>query len=39
LAEIVQICDIRHWTEQTCKQVKDEMGWADIPASVSHASR
>src|SRR5512133_832680 len=28
LAEVVRIYGIRHWTEQGCKQVKDELGWA-----------
>src|SRR5512133_2329641 len=30
LAEITRIYGIRHWTEQGCKQVKDELGWADF---------
>src|SRR5207245_8483960 len=28
LAEVVRIYGIRHWTGQSCKQVKDELGWA-----------
>ena len=30
LAEITRIYGIRHWIEQSCKQVKDELGWADF---------
>ncbi|MFD9226178.1 hypothetical protein ACFWDI_40765 [Streptomyces sp. NPDC060064] len=30
LAEIVRIYGIRHWIEQSYKQVKDELGWADF---------
>jgi len=30
LAEITRIYGIRNWIEQSCKQVKDELGWADF---------
>ncbi len=30
LAAIVRIYGLRHWVEQSCKQVKDELGWADF---------
>jgi hypothetical protein len=30
LAEIVRIYGIRHWIEQSYKQIKDELGWADF---------
>jgi hypothetical protein len=30
LAEIVRIYGIRHWIEQSYKQVKDQLGWADF---------
>ena len=30
LAEVVRIYGIRHWIEQSYKQVKDELGWADF---------
>jgi hypothetical protein len=29
LAGIVRIYGLRHWAGQSCKQVKDELGWAD----------
>ena len=28
LAEIVRIYGIRHWIKQSCKPVKDQLGWA-----------
>jgi hypothetical protein len=30
LAEVTRAYGIRHWTGQGCKQVKDELGWADF---------
>jgi hypothetical protein len=30
LAEVVRIYGIQNWIEQGCKQVKDELGWADF---------
>src|ERR1700747_1913688 len=30
LAEITRIYGIRHWIQQSYKQVKDELGWADF---------
>jgi hypothetical protein len=30
LAEVVRLYGIRHWIEQSYKQVKDELGWADF---------
>src|SRR5216684_3936942 len=42
LAEIVRLYGIRHWTGQSYKQVKDELGWADFrvrsPAASSPGS-
>ncbi|HEY1703598.1 MAG TPA: hypothetical protein VGG75_28190 [Trebonia sp.] len=32
LDEIVRIYGIRHWTGQSCKQVKDELGWGQSAA-------
>jgi hypothetical protein len=39
LAEIVRIYGIRHWIEQGCKQVKDELGWADFQVRSDIAIR
>ena len=39
LAEIVRIYGIRHWTEQSYKQVKDELGWADFQVRSDAAIR
>ena len=39
LAEIVRIYGIRHWIEQSCKQVKDELGWADFQVRSDTAIR
>jgi hypothetical protein len=39
LAEIVRIYGIRHWTEQSYKQVKDELGWADFQVRSDVAIR
>jgi hypothetical protein len=39
LAEIVRIYGIRHWIEQGCKQVKDELGWADFQVRSDLAIR
>lgn len=30
LTEVVRLYGIRHWIEQSYKQVKDELGWADF---------
>uniref|UniRef100_UPI003D73B0F6 IS701 family transposase n=1 Tax=Streptomyces sp. Tue6028 TaxID=2036037 RepID=UPI003D73B0F6 len=30
ITEIVRIYGLRHWVEQSYKQVKDELGWADF---------
>jgi hypothetical protein len=30
LAEVTRIYGIRHWTGQSYKQVKDQLGWADF---------
>ncbi len=30
LAELVRLYGIRNWIEQSYKQVKDELGWADF---------
>ena len=39
LAEIVRIYGIRHWIEQSYKQVKDELGWADFQVRSDLAIR
>jgi hypothetical protein len=39
LAEIVRIYGIRHWIGQSCKQVKDELGWADFQVRSDIAIR
>ena len=39
LAEIVRIYGIRHWIEQSCKQVKDQLGWADFQVRSDTAIR
>jgi hypothetical protein len=39
LAEITRIYGIRHWIEQSCKQVKDELGWADFQVRSDAAIR
>jgi hypothetical protein len=38
-AEIVRIYGIRHWIEQSYKQVKDELGWADFQVRSDAAIR
>ena len=39
LVEIVRIYAIRNWIEQSCKQVKDELGWADFQVRSDLAIR
>jgi hypothetical protein len=39
LDEVVRIYGIRHWTEQSYKQVKDELGWADFQVRSDVAIR
>src|SRR5436190_7085473 len=39
LAEITRIYGIRHWVEQSYKQVKDELGWADFQVRSDLAIR
>ncbi|MGW0883475.1 IS701 family transposase [Streptomyces sp. NPDC002671] len=39
LHEIVRIYGIRHWIEQSYKQVKDELGWADFQVRSDTAIR
>jgi hypothetical protein len=39
LAEIVRIYGIWHWIEQSYKQVKDELGWADFQVRSDIAIR
>jgi hypothetical protein len=36
LAELVRIYGIRHWTGQSYKQVKDELGWGRLPGPLRH---
>ena len=35
----MRIYGIRHWTEQGCEQVKDELGWADFQVRSDVAIR
>jgi hypothetical protein len=35
LTEVVRLYGIRHWIEQSYKQVKDELGWADFLSAIS----
>lgn len=39
LAEITRIYGIRHWIEQSYKQIKDELGWADFQVRSDVAIR
>nr|WP_250853700.1 hypothetical protein [Streptomyces rhizosphaericus] len=39
LPEIVRIYGIRNWREQSYKQVKDELGWADFQVRTDRAIR
>ena len=39
LAEIVRIYGLRHWVEQSYRQVKDELGWADFQVRSDIAIR
>jgi len=39
LAEIVRLYGIRNWIEQSYKQVKDELGWADFQVRSDTAIR
>jgi hypothetical protein len=39
LAEVVRIYAIRHWIEQSHKQVKDQLGWADFQVRSDLAIR
>jgi hypothetical protein len=39
LAEIVRIYAIRNWIEQSYKQIKDELGWADFQVRSDTAIR
>nr|WP_228023083.1 hypothetical protein [Streptomyces acidicola] len=39
LAEVVRIYGIRNWIEQSYKQVKDELGWADFQVRSDTAIR
>jgi hypothetical protein len=39
LAEIVRIYRIRNWIEQSCKQVKDELGWTNFQVRSDIAIR
>jgi hypothetical protein len=39
LAEVVRLYGIRHWIEQSYKQVKDELGWADFQVRSTTAIR
>jgi hypothetical protein len=37
LTEVVRLYGIRHWIEQSYKQVKDELGWADFQVRSAKA--
>lgn len=39
LHEVIRIYGIRHWIEQSYKQVKDELGWADFQVRSDTAIR
>jgi hypothetical protein len=39
LAEITRIYGIRHWIEQSYKQIKDQLGWADFQVRSDIAIR
>jgi hypothetical protein len=39
LAEVTRIYGIRHWTQESYKQVKDELGWADFQVRSDTAIR
>ncbi|MCX5103404.1 hypothetical protein [Streptomyces sp. NBC_00439] len=39
LHEVVRIYGIRHWIEQSYKQIKDELGWADFQVRSDTAVR
>ena len=39
LTEVVRLYGIRHWIEQSYKQVKDELGWADFQVRSTTAIR
>lgn len=39
LGEVVRIYGLRHWVEQSYKQVKDELGWADFQVRSDIAIR
>ncbi|GAA4468547.1 hypothetical protein GCM10023170_082710 [Phytohabitans houttuyneae] len=38
LTEIVRLYGIRHWIEQSYKQIKDELGWADAKSAPTPRS-
>jgi hypothetical protein len=37
LTEVVRLCGIRNWIEQSYKHVKDELGWADFQVRSAKA--
>jgi hypothetical protein len=39
LTEVVRLYGIRHWIEQSYKQVRDELGWADFEVRCATAIR
>lgn len=39
LSEIVRLCGLRNWVEQSYKQMKDELDWADFMVREDHAIR
>jgi SRSO17 transposase len=39
LAEVVRLYGLRHWVEQSYKQMKDELGWADFMVRSDRAIR
>ena len=38
LTEVVRLYGMRHWIEQSYKQVKDELGWADFQVRTAPRS-
>ncbi|MFG2648938.1 hypothetical protein [Streptomyces sp. NPDC048436] len=39
LTEILRLCVLRPWIEQSYKQIKDELGWADFQVRTDRAIR
>ncbi|MFD9043312.1 hypothetical protein ACFV0F_34390 [Streptomyces bottropensis] len=39
MAEIIRLYGLRPWIEQSYKQIKDELGWADFQVRSDRAIR